>query len=45
MLAGDPMTQFAWWMADAQASGMPQPTAMVLATTSADGCPGPGPCC
>jgi pyridoxamine 5'-phosphate oxidase len=39
MLAGDPMTQFARWMADAQASAMPQPTAMVLATTSADGYP------
>jgi pyridoxamine 5'-phosphate oxidase len=39
VLASDPMTQFAWWMADAQASAMPQPTAMVLATTSADGYP------
>jgi pyridoxamine 5'-phosphate oxidase len=39
MLAGDPMTQFARWMADAQASAMLQPTAMVLATTSADGYP------
>lgn len=39
VLASDPMTQFAWWMADAQASDMPQPTAMVLATTSADGYP------
>jgi pyridoxamine 5'-phosphate oxidase len=39
MLAGDPMTQFARWMADAQAAGLPEPTAMVLATTSADGDP------
>jgi len=39
VLAGDPMTQFARWMADAQASAMPEPTAMVLATASADGYP------
>ncbi|SRR5579862_1100418 len=38
-LAGDPMTQFARWMADAQAADMPEPTAMVLATVSADGYP------
>ncbi len=39
MLAGDPMTQFARWMADAAASGMPEPTAMVLTTVSAEGRP------
>jgi len=39
MLAGDPMTQFARWMAEAGASGMPEPTAMVLATVSAEGRP------
>ena len=39
MLAGDPMTQFARWMAEAGASGMPEPTAMVLTTVSAEGRP------
>jgi pyridoxamine 5'-phosphate oxidase len=39
ILAGDPMTQFARWMADAQARGLPEPTAMVLATVSAEGRP------
>ena len=34
-MAGDPMTQFAAWMADAEALGVPEPTAMVLATISA----------
>jgi len=38
-LAGDPMTQFAGWLAQAQEGGIPEPTAMVLATTSADGRP------
>jgi len=38
-LAGDPMTQFSRWMADAQARGLPEPTAMVLATVSAEGRP------
>jgi pyridoxamine 5'-phosphate oxidase len=38
-LAGDPMTQFAGWMAQAQERGIPEPTAMVLATVSADGRP------
>lgn len=38
-LAGDPMTQFARWMADARARGLPEPTAMVLATVSGDGLP------
>jgi pyridoxamine 5'-phosphate oxidase len=38
-VARDPMAQFALWMSEAEASGLPQPTAMVLATTSADGRP------
>ena len=38
-MAADPMTQFARWMADAQRSVRPEPTAMVLATTAADGRP------
>jgi pyridoxamine 5'-phosphate oxidase len=33
------MTQFARWMADALASGMPEPTAMVLSTVTAEGRP------
>jgi pyridoxamine 5'-phosphate oxidase len=39
MMADDPMAQFALWMSQAEASGLPEPTAMVLATTSADGRP------
>ncbi|MGH3191451.1 MAG: pyridoxamine 5'-phosphate oxidase [Streptosporangiaceae bacterium] len=40
LLAADPMTQFAGWMSDATAQGIPEPTAMVLATLSAsDGRP------
>lgn len=39
MLAGHPMTQFARWMSDAEAAGLPEPTAMVLATVSAQGRP------
>jgi pyridoxamine 5'-phosphate oxidase len=38
-LAADPMTQFAGWMAQAREGGIPEPTAMVLATTSARGRP------
>jgi pyridoxamine 5'-phosphate oxidase len=38
MLADEPMKQFARWMADA-AAAVPEPTAMVLATTSAEGSP------
>jgi len=38
-LAGDPMTQFAGWLVQAQERGIPEPTAMVLATTSAEGRP------
>jgi pyridoxamine 5'-phosphate oxidase len=39
VMAGDPMTQFARWMADAEEEGLPEPTAMVLATISAQGRP------
>jgi pyridoxamine 5'-phosphate oxidase len=39
LLAGDPMTQFAWWMSDAVRQGLHEPTAMVLATVNADGRP------
>jgi pyridoxamine 5'-phosphate oxidase len=39
MMASDPMAQFALWMSDAEAQGLPEPTAMVLATASADGRP------
>jgi pyridoxamine 5'-phosphate oxidase len=39
MMADDPMAQFARWMADAQAQPLPEPTAMVLATVSAEGRP------
>lgn len=39
MLADSPMTQFARWMDDAVAAGLPEPNAMVLATTSAEGRP------
>ena len=38
-MAADPMTQFAVWMSQAQARGLPEPTAMVLATTSEQGRP------
>ena len=38
-MAGDPMTQFAGWMTQAREHGIPEPTAMVLATTSAEGRP------
>jgi pyridoxamine 5'-phosphate oxidase len=39
MLAADPVTQFTRWLADAAAVPLPEPTAMVLATISADGRP------
>jgi pyridoxamine 5'-phosphate oxidase len=39
MLAADPLAQFAAWMADVVAAALPEPTAMVLATVSADGRP------
>ncbi|MBV9383355.1 MAG: pyridoxamine 5'-phosphate oxidase, partial [Streptosporangiaceae bacterium] len=38
-MAEEPMTQFSRWMADALASGIPEPTAMVLATTTPEGRP------
>jgi pyridoxamine 5'-phosphate oxidase len=38
MMADSPMRQFARWMADA-AQAVPEPTAMVLATATADGRP------
>jgi len=38
-MAGDPMTQFAGWLGQAQRHGLAEPTAMVLATTSAEGGP------
>jgi len=38
-MAGDPMTQFAGWLAQARERDIPEPTAMVLATTSAEGRP------
>jgi pyridoxamine 5'-phosphate oxidase len=38
-MAGDPMTQFAGWLAQARQQDLPEPTAMVLATTSAAGRP------
>jgi pyridoxamine 5'-phosphate oxidase len=39
MLAADPHDQFDRWMADAVAAGLPEPTAVVLATVSAAGQP------
>jgi pyridoxamine 5'-phosphate oxidase len=39
MIAGDPLEQFDRWMADVLAVPLPEPTAMVLATVSADGRP------
>jgi pyridoxamine 5'-phosphate oxidase len=38
-LADDPLTQFTAWMADTVAAGLPEPTAVVLATVSGDGRP------
>ena len=37
MLAADPADQFAAWLADATAAGLPEPNAMVLSTVSAAG--------
>src|SRR5258708_21700788 len=39
MLAPDPHQQFDRWMSDAVEVGLPEPTAMVLATVSAAGQP------
>ncbi|MQA86823.1 MAG: pyridoxamine 5'-phosphate oxidase [Streptosporangiales bacterium] len=38
-LAPDPITQFDAWFADVVAAGLPEPSAMVLATAGADGTP------
>lgn len=38
-MAADPMTQFAGWLDQARRHGLAEPTAMVLATVSADGRP------
>ena len=38
-MPGDPMTQFAGWLAQALERGIPEPTGMVLATISAEGRP------
>ncbi len=38
-LAPDPVTQFGRWLRDATGAGLPEPTAMVLATASAEGVP------
>jgi pyridoxamine 5'-phosphate oxidase len=37
MLADDPVEQFSGWLSDAVQAALPEPNAMVLATTSADG--------
>jgi pyridoxamine 5'-phosphate oxidase len=39
LLAADPVTQFSRWLAEAMAVPLPEPTAMVLATISAEGLP------
>ncbi len=39
MLAADPNAQFEQWLADVVAAGLPEPTAMVLATVNAAGQP------
>ena len=36
MAATDPVEQFAGWLADAEAAGLPEPNAMVLSTVSAE---------
>ena len=38
-LAGDPVTQFGRWLAEALAAGLPEPNAMVLATADPQGRP------
>lgn len=38
-LDGDPLGRLAAWIAEARAAGTPEPTAMALATVSADGWP------
>lgn len=39
LVAPDPNVQFSRWLADAEAFGLPEPNAMVLATVSGDGRP------
>ena len=39
MLASDPVVQFAGWLADAEAAGLPEPNAMVLSTVTGSGRP------
>jgi len=39
MLDPDPVAQFSQWLGDAEAAGLPEPNAMVLATVSAAGQP------
>ena len=39
MLDPDPVAQFSRWLGDAEAAGLPEPNAMVLATVSAAGQP------
>jgi pyridoxamine 5'-phosphate oxidase len=39
MLPADPLDLFARWMADVAAAGLPEPSAMALATVSGDGRP------
>lgn len=38
-LVGDPITQFERWFDEAVAAGLPEPNAMVLATSTPDGAP------
>lgn len=38
-VAADPVVQFGRWLSEALEAGLPEPTAMVLATVSADGAP------
>jgi pyridoxamine 5'-phosphate oxidase len=38
-MAADPVSQFSRWLAEAEAAGLAEPTAMVLATASPDGVP------
>lgn len=39
MAALDPLARFQTWLAEARAAGLPEPTAMALATADADGSP------
>ena len=44
-LKSDPVEQFSSWLGEAVGAGLPEPNAMVLATTSARGTATPGRCC